>query len=181
MMIERDKSAVLLVDMQEKLVPFTTDHKDLEEHCQWLLGIAQYLHVPVFTTEQYPEKLGKTIAVLQSLIDQQRLIHKMSFSVMREPKGLEMIKASGKKQWILIGIETHVCVFQSALELKAAGHEVFVVAQATQSRYLDDKLIAIDRLREAGVHIVSREMVSFEWLRVAGTTEFKYINEHFIK
>jgi nicotinamidase-related amidase len=181
MMIERNKSAILLIDMQARLVPYTEDHKTLEAHCQWMLGIAKYLNIPVYTSQQYPEKLGQTISLLQDLIDPKHIIDKIAFSVMRDPKGLEMIKSSGKTHWILMGIESHVCVFQSAIEMKAAGLDVFVLEQATQSRYVHDKVIAMERMREAGIHIVSREMVSFEWLRVAGTPEFKYINEHFIK
>lgn len=180
-MIERDDCALLLVDMQERLVPFVTDHKSCIEHCQWILEVAQALRIPVYTSQQYPEKLGNTIKALHMLINTENIINKLAFSVYRQPEGLTKIHASNKKQWILMGIETHVCVFQTAMELTAAGHEVFVVEEATQSRNLHDKLLAIERMRQTGISIISREMAVFEWLRVAGTAEFKGIIEKFIK
>ena len=181
MMIDREKSGLLLIDMQEKLVPLVAEHRDCIAHCQWMLGIAQTLNIPIFTTQQYPQRLGATVKPLQTLIDTQRIINKIAFSVMQEPEGAAVIKASGKTQWVLIGIETHVCLLQSALGLKEAGHDVFVVHEATQARSPHDKTIAIERLRHAGVQIITREMAVFEWLRVAGTAEFKRINEGFIK
>lgn len=181
MMIEREHCGLLLIDMQERLVPFVTDHKSCIEHCQWILEVAQALHIPIYTSQQYPEKLGATITPLQTLINTENIINKLAFSVYRQPEGLAKIHESGKKQWILMGIETHVCVFQTAMELKGAGHEVFVVEEATQSRNLHDKLLAIERMRQAGIHIISREMAVFEWLRVAGTAEFKNIVQKFIK
>ncbi len=180
-MIERNNSAVLIIDMQEKLVPLVRDHKECVEHCHWVLSVARILNIPIFTTQQYPQKLGATLQSLQTLIDTQHVINKMSFSLMDEPHAAEKINSSGKKQWILMGIETHVCVLQTAYGLQKAGHEVFIVVEATQAREELDKNTAIERLRKAGIHIVTREMVAYEWLRAGGTPEFKKINEEFVK
>lgn len=180
-MIDREKSGVLLIDMQEKLVPLVMEHRDCIQHCEWMLRVCKTLQVPIITSQQYPKGLGATIQPLQHLIDTQHVINKTAFSVMRDPIGATHIREGKKTQWILIGIETHVCVMQTAFDLLHEGFEVYVIVEATQSRSDHDKDLALDRLQQAGAHLVSREMVVFEWLKTAGTAEFKQINEEFIK
>lgn len=181
MMLDREKSGLLLIDMQEKLVPLVMDYRECISQCEWMLGIANTLGIPVITTQQYPKGLGATIQPLQTLIDTHHVINKITFSTMRDEEGGAHIRACHKTHWVLIGIETHVCVMQTALDLKAAGFEVFVVEEATSARSAHDKNLAISRMRTAGIQIVSREMVAFEWLKTSGTTEFKQISEGFIK
>ncbi|MFI4956231.1 MAG: isochorismatase family protein [Gammaproteobacteria bacterium] len=181
MMIDRDKSGLLLIDMQEKLVPLVMDHRECIGHCEWMLGVANVLQIPAITTQQYPKGLGATIQSLQTLIDTQRVINKITFSAMRDEDGEAQIRASHKTHWVLTGIETHVCVMQTALDLKEAGFKVFVVDEATSARSAHDKKLAISRMRAAGIHIVTREMVVFEWLKTSGAAEFKQISQGFIK
>lgn len=180
-MIDREKSGLLLIDMQEKLVPLVMEHRECMNHCEWMLGVANVLNIPIITSQQYPKGLGATIQPLQTHIDTQRVVNKTAFSVWRDPLGATHIRDTQKTQWILIGIETHVCVMQTALDLNAEGFDVFVVSEATQARSHLDKTLALTRMERAGITIVSREMVVFEWLKTAGTPEFKQINEGFIK
>lgn len=181
MLIKAGSSALMLVDMQEKLMPLVVDSSIIEKNAHWLLSIAHYLSIPLVASEQYPEKLGNTISALSEFILPDHCKSKIAFSAMNEPAISKEVRTIARDQWILIGIETHVCVLQTALGLLEHGKEVFVVADCTSSRRAEDKSLALDRLRHAGVNIVSREMVVFEWLSVAGTPQFKHINEAFIK
>lgn len=180
-MIDREKSGLMLIDMQDKLVSLVMDHRDCISHCEWMLNIANILKIPVITTQQYPKGLGVTTQPLQTLIDTQRVINKISFSVMRDDEGAAHIRALDKKHWVLMGIETHVCMMQTALDLKEEGHEVYIVEEATSARSAHDKRIALQRMHAAGIHIVTREMIVFEWLKTSGAAEFKQISQGFIK
>lgn len=174
MLIKAKQSAVVLIDMQEKLLPLVIDAAFIEKNCRWLLQIADYLQVPIITTEQYPKGLGHTVTGLTGFSPSEYLMEKVCFSAAEHLPVL-------RDQYILIGIETHVCVLQTALALRAQGKEVFVVEECTSGRDARDKTLALDRMKAHGIDIVSREMVVFEWLAQAGTPEFKHINETFIK
>jgi nicotinamidase-related amidase len=176
MLIKAHASALMLIDMQEKLLPLVVDAPEIEKNCRWLMQIAHYLNIPMITTEQYPRGLGPTVIGLNEFSDEKNHHEKICFSA-----ASESIISLNRQQWILIGIETHVCVLQTALELQAQGKEVFIVEDCTSARFDKDKQLALDRMRDHGINIVSREMVVFEWLAKAGTPEFKHINENFIK
>lgn len=181
MLIERDNSLVVLVDVQEKLTPLVVEHEQLIKNCQWVLGVANVLKVPVVTTEQYPKGLGNTIPELLSLVGKEEVEEKLTFSCVAADNCWARIATTNRKQAILIGIETHVCVLQTALQLLERGREVFVVADAVSSRSDADRQLALRRMRGEGVNIVTREMVAFEWLRKSGTDEFKQISQNFLK
>ena len=181
MLIHAESSGVLLIDMQEKLLPLVIDSIQIEAHCHWLLQIAQYLNVPIVTSEQYPKGLGHTVKGLAEFSKPEHCLDKVCFSALGEPKIAHELRELKRDQWILIGIETHVCVMQTAFELLAQRKKVYVVDDCTGSRHARDKQLAIDRMKHHGVEIVTREMVVFEWLAMAGTPQFKFINETFIK
>jgi len=176
MLIKAHASALMLIDMQEKLLPLVVDAPEIEKNCRWLMQIAQYLNIPIITTEQYPKGLGHTVIGLNEFSDAKNHHEKICFSA-----ASEATSSLNRHQWILIGIETHVCVLQTAIELHDQGKEVFIVDDCTSARFERDKKLALDRMKHHGIEIVSREMVVFEWLAKAGTTEFKHINENFIK
>lgn len=181
MLINTKSSGLMLIDMQEKLLPLVNDAIQIENHCHWLMQIAEYLNIPILTTEQYPKGLGHTVKGLSEFSEDQYLMEKISFSAMSEPTIASKIRDLFCNQWILIGIETHVCVMQTAFELLSAGKHVFVVEDCTSARHARDKQLALDRMKYHGIEIVTREMVVFEWLSKAGTSEFRHINETFIK
>jgi nicotinamidase-related amidase len=108
-------------------------------------------------------------------------VSKITFSAPSEPNIAHKIREHKLDQWILIGIEAHVCVLQTAFNLLAQHKKIFVVDDCTSSRHARDKQVALDRMKHAGINIVTREMVVFEWLGKGGTPQFKFINETFIK
>jgi nicotinamidase-related amidase len=113
-------------------------------------------------------------------IPPEHIVEKIHFSAVAEGC-LNRLAAMSRKQVVLTGTETHVCVLQTALGLLAAGKEVYVVAEAVGSRRAEDKQLALERMRQEGCRIVSREMVVFEWLHKAGTDRFKAISKHFLR
>jgi nicotinamidase-related amidase len=181
MLIHAESSGLLLIDMQEKLLPLVIDSLQIEAHCRWLSQIAQYLQIPIVTTEQYPKGLGHTVEGLREFSKSEHCLEKISFSALADSKISHELRDLKRDQWILIGIETHVCVMQTAFELLAQRKKVYVVEDCTGSRHAQDKKLALDRMKHHGVEIVSREMVVFEWLGKAGGPQFKFINENFIK
>lgn len=180
MLIDPKHSALLIIDIQERLFPAIHEGMVLLDHADWLLQVAQCLGVPVIATEQYPKGLGPTLARLRERLTPSALVEKIHFSAAAEP-GLFAAPGGERRQFVVIGTEAHVCVLQTALDLLGQGREVFVVAEAVGSRRAEDKALALERLRQAGAQIVSREMVAFEWLQRAGTELFREISRQFIR
>lgn len=180
MLIERDRSALLVVDIQERLLPHIHEGKTVLDNAVWLVKIAQRLGVPVMVSEQYPKGIGPTVAVLRGLTPAEAIVEKLHFSC-AAAKCLDGLPGSERPQVVVVGTESHVCVQQTALGLKGQGREVFVVADAVGSRKPLDKELALARMRSHGIDIVSREMVAFEWLKQAGTDEFREISREFLR
>lgn len=176
MLIARDDSLLLLVDVQERLVPAMTEAAAMLANCALLVKSATRLGVPVLASEQYPKGLGSTVAELRQLLPPDGIVAKTTFACGAEPVLAERLEASGRRQIVLAGIEAHVCVLQTALGLKEAGFTPFVAADATASRRPESKSLALDRLRANDVEVVTAEMVIFEWLGRAGTEEFKEVS-----
>ena len=180
MLMERDQSALLAVDIQERLLPHIHEGQAVLDHAVWLVRVAQKLGVPVMVTEQYPKGIGPSVAVLRGQTFPENVAEKLHFSCVAA-KCLERLPGAERPQVVVAGTESHVCVLQTVLDLRAQGREVFVVAEAVGSRRPSDKELALARMRASGIHIVSREMVAFEWLRQAGTEEFRAISREFLK
>ena len=180
MLIKRKDSLLVLVDVQEKLTPLVQNSDLLINRCQWMMNLASRIEVPIIISEQYPKGLGKTVSPLAALGTPEHHIEKVHFSCMKAPALLKHLEHFQKNQIILIGIETHVCVLQTALELLEADYEVYVVVDATSSRHELDIKYGLKRMKQAGVHLVTAEMVFFEWIRKAGTPEFKALSKEFL-
>jgi nicotinamidase-related amidase len=180
MLIKAQESTLVIIDIQERLFPAIEGHATLAEHNAWLIQVAQRVGVPVLLTEQYSKGLGPTIAPLRDGIAEASIIEKMHFSAARDG---ELFKRPGgeRKQFIITGTETHICVLQTVLDLLARGNQVFVVEEAVGSRRASDKVLGLARMQQAGASIVSREMVAFEWMEQAGTELFKSISREFIR
>ena len=174
MLLERAKSLLLLVDMQERLVPIMADAADLTARCGILLRAAYELGVPILASEQYPKGLGATLPALAELAP--RRLEKMEFSAYANSAIKDELTRAGQKQIILAGIEAHVCVLQTGLELVAAGFQVFVVADAVASRRPESREVALHRVARAGATLITAEMALFEWLRSASAPEFHTIS-----
>lgn len=175
MLIARDHSLLLLVDVQERLVPAMAEPAPMLANCALLLKAATRLAVPVLASEQYPQGLGSTVPELRDLLPEGSVLAKTAFACSSDP-GLAARLAAGRDQVVVIGIEAHVCVLQTALGLQEAGRKAFVVADAVTSRRPESKAAALDRLRVNGVEVVTAEMVLFEWLGRAGTDEFRELS-----
>lgn len=176
MLIDRDRSRMLLVDMQTGLVPAMAAATDTTKACAVLLAAAREVGVPIAISEQYPKGLGRTIPELAALAGTNPFFEKVEFSCHANPRLQAALMAGERRQVVIAGIEAHVCVLQTALDLRAAGHEVFVVADAISSRQPESRIVAIQRMAAADVEIVTAEMVLFEWLRTAAAAEFKALS-----
>ncbi len=173
MLIEREKSLLLIVDVQEKLAPAIFEGEAAIRNNVRLLTGARQLGIPSFISEQYVRGLGPSVPEIRNAAVDAKFFQKTHFSCAAEAGVIEMLHASGRQQILLTGMEAHVCVLQTALGLLAAGFDVFLIADAVSSRTPANRSAAIERLRSCGVHIVTTEMVLFEWLHQAGTEEFR--------
>lgn len=181
MLIHPNKSCFLIIDVQEKLVPAVHESETLIENTRWLTEIANTVGVPVLTSEQYPQGLGHTIPEIAEVIDPDKVMEKVHFSCMSEPNCNEKINALRPNQVIIAGMEAHVCVLQTAIQLKQQAREVYVVSDCVSSRNPEDKALALERMRQCGIYVVSREMVAFEWMQKSGTEIFREISKKYLR
>jgi nicotinamidase-related amidase len=173
-LLSRHDSRLLIVDMQQKLVPVIHENAGVLANCLKLVQAAKILGTPVFATEQYPKGLGETVPELASLIESRP--SKLRFSS-SECLGWETCPAGDPRPKIVVaGIETHVCVQQTVFDLLAGGFLVYVAADAVGSRKPLDRDWALQRMQAFGAVITTTEAILFEWCEVAGTDEFKQIS-----
>lgn len=180
MLIRAQDSTLLIIDIQERLFPAIDGNTALAEHSAWLMQVAERIGVPVLLTEQYSKGLGPTVAALRDGVAEEAIIEKLHFSAARDG---ELFKRPGgeRKQFVICGTETHICVLQTVLDLVARGNQVFVVEEAVGSRRASDKALGLARMQQGGASIVSREMVAFEWMEQAGTDLFRSVSREFIR
>lgn len=173
MLIKASESALVAIDMQERLVPAMVAPARTLRNTSLLIEAAREMSVPVLLTEQYPTGLGHTVPELRKAAEGYPIIEKVHFSCMEDATFAEALNGLGRKQIVLAGMEAHICVVQTAASLLELGYEVFVASDATASRSLESEQACLHRLSAAGVGIVTTEMVVFEWLGKAGTPAFK--------
>lgn len=180
MLIDARDSALLVVDVQGRLVPAIAGWQVLLDQVIWLIRVARRMEIPVLACEQYPQGLGPTHPAVAAELPAGCIASKLHFSAVAGGcHGLS--HAEGPSQYVVCGMETHVCVLQTVMELLAAGKQVFVVEEAVGSRRDSDKALALARMRDAGADIVSREMAAFEWLRKADSDLFREISRNFLR
>jgi nicotinamidase-related amidase len=177
MLLNANRSHLLVVDLQARLMPAIHEGDSVIRHVNVLLAAAKQLGVPVTVTEQYPKGLGPTVPPVQEALPGDAVIlPKTSFSALREPAVVERLaslRGSGRDQVVVCGTEAHICVLQTALELRSDGLNVFVVADAVSSRSPHSVSAACARLLHAGCHWVTTEMAVFEWMEKAATDDFR--------
>lgn len=161
---------LLIIDIQEKLVNMLNNNEIAEDSIK-IAKAAGILNIDTIITEQYPKGLGSTLEDIKKALPNAKYIEKTHFSALREDNFPEI----RKKQVIIYGIETHICVLQTAFDLLNKGYEVFVVQNACGSRNEENKAAALRRLIHAGVQIVTTEMVLFELLKTSKHPNFKEI------
>lgn len=171
--LERNEAAVLVVDLQEKLLPAMSDGASCLAAAAKLVSGAQVLEVPILATEQYPEGLGPTCGEIVGLLGASTArVPKLVFTAC-VPVIMAEIQAAKRRQVIVCGVETHVCVQQTVLDLLRKQMAVWVCGDAVSSRRPMDRDIALERMRQAGAVVTTVESVLFEMLGAAGTDLFK--------
>jgi nicotinamidase-related amidase len=174
--LKKEDAILVMIDFQERLMPAMKDQEALEESVCKLVNGIRTLDVPVLVTQQYTKGLGPTVPDITEALGEFSPIEKTDFSAIGELGFLEALNATGKTSIILCGIETHVCVAQTALSLLELGYDVFLVEDAVSSRDKTDKKTAIKRMVQAGARPVTVEAVLFELLGTAKAAEFKEIS-----
>jgi nicotinamidase-related amidase len=173
-LLSAEGSVVLLIDLQERLLPAIYDGDTVVARSVRLAQAARLLDVPVRATEQYPAGLGPTVQPLSPYPE--AVLAKTMFSALDDPDFPALLPV-GSAEIVVAGCEAHVCVLQTVLGLLAAGNRVVVVADATGSRDPADKDLALDRARQHGAEIVTSEMVLFEWLRDSRHPRFREVQK----
>lgn len=174
MILDLARAQLLVIDVQERLVPAMSDPGRLIASCRTLVEGARLLGVPIAISEQYPEGLGPTVADLS--FASVPGFAKKSFSCWRDPAIRSHLLESGRDQIVLCGIEAHVCVLQTALDLREASLEVFAVVDAIDSRSPIDKEATIRRMFATGVQVGTVEMVLFEWMGSSANASFPAVS-----
>lgn len=176
MRINREASAALVIDIQEKLFPHMDQKEALLRKCGMLIRGLKVLGIPMLSTEQYPKGLGNTVHEISGLLERDAVIEKIAFSCCDEPSVMQHEVMQNHKSVIVCGIEAHVCVLQTVIDLRDAGYRAVVVEDCISSRNAADKRVAVERMRSVGAVITTCESILFELARVAGTDEFKAIS-----
>lgn len=177
--LQRESALLAVIDVQEKLARVIHGIEDVEANVARLVRGAAVLGVPLIATEQYPKGIGPTTSTVRSAIDESGAfepIQNMCFSSWGCADFASRIRASGRTQIVVSGIEAHVCVYQTCLDLLDAGLGVWVVADAVSSRTARNRDIALSRLAAEGARLTSTEMALFEMTVEAGTAAFKAIS-----
>lgn len=174
--VSRDSAALVLVDLQSRLADAMARRDSVVGAAVFLARAASILGMPVIVTRQYPKGLGDTVPEIAAVTIGEP-VDKVSFSCPNDPSFRTRLADTGRRQVVLAGMETHICITQTALALLAEGRDVHVVADATCSRREADHAVALDRLRAAGVTVTTAESVVYEALGAAGTPEFGAVLE----
>jgi nicotinamidase-related amidase len=176
MRILKEDSAAVIIDIQERLLPHMYDGEKMLRNCEKLIEGLKILSVPITVTQQYTKGLGPTQPSIMEMFSDFSFIEKTTFSCCGEPAFRENISLSGKKNIIICGIEAHVCVLQTCIDLIDDGFTPVIVADCISSRKPEDKSIAIERMRQEGALITTLESILFELTGRAGNDIFKSIS-----
>ncbi len=175
-MLTIDNSALLIIDVQGKLAQLMHNKDEMFAGLQRIIKGAKVLNLPIIWMEQVPEKLGSTTPAMAELLqDVAQPTRKSSFSCCGNTLFLKQLQATGRRQILVTGIETHICVYQTAVDLLADDYEVQLVIDAVSSRTEQNRQLGIERIKAAGATLTSTEMALFEMLRVAEGLQFKEI------
>lgn len=176
--LDRSQTALLVIDVQERLVQVMPDElreRSLSRLAALIAGV-KALDLPVICTEQYPQGLGSTVPEIQAELEDVTRWPKTSFSCLGDPSIARAVEETGRTQWLVAGMETHICVLQTIRDLREAGHQVHVIADACMSRNPLDYDIGIRRAGALGATLSSTETALFELLGSAGGDAFKTIS-----
>ncbi|MDD3267695.1 MAG: isochorismatase family protein [Syntrophomonadaceae bacterium] len=173
--LERDNTALIVIDLQERLMGAMQDREKVFKNTRILLDTAQQFNMPVVVSEQYPRGLGKTVDEIKEKLADYHYLEKLDFSLFNE-QGRQLLQSLHKKTFIVTGSETHVCVFQTVRDLLEAGYHVHLVRDAVCSRFDENYRNALDLMRDMGAVVSNTETIVFDLLQAAGTPDFKVIS-----
>lgn len=176
MRILKEKTCAVVIDMQKRLLPVIHEHDKLEKNINILIRGLKALEVPILATQQYTKGLGTTSDMIKEALGESETIEKASFSCLDELTFKNKLESLNKKCVIIAGVESHICVQQTVLDLLDNGYLPVVVQDCVGSRSKNDKEIAIERMKKAGAIITTYESILFELCRISGTVPFKTIS-----
>lgn len=175
--LQREKTALLIIDVQERILPVIHNIENVIQNTLKLINGFKILSIPIYFTEQYPKGLGQTEKRIKEALESSEAIQKMSFSCSGAGNLFAELKEKNISQVVVCGIESHVCVQQTVLDLIANDFQVDVAADAISSRKQLDYKIALQRMRTNGAEVTTTESILFELLNVCGTDEFKTVSK----
>ena len=167
------KSVLIVIDMQEKLLPVMHEKNLVTDEVIKAINAAKHMDIPLYLTEHFSNKLGKTIPSIREHFSDENIYEKTAMSCCADQKFRHFVEQTKSSQFILVGIETHICIYQTAFDLLNMGKEVYVIEEAISSRSHASKILALQRLKQKGAEIINFEMLVFEWLRDANHPKFK--------
>lgn len=176
-LLSHSRSSLLIVDIQRKLLPVIASGPQVLAQSERLVQAADLFDVAISVTEQYPQGLGSTVIAFDTLSRSPARLEKTTFSCREHVEHFEQLKASGRNQIVICGIESHICVLQSAIDLKEIGLDVFLVADAIGSRDPKNTEWAIERCAQHGITHLPTESVLFEWCEDSRSDHFKSISK----
>ena len=174
-MLNTDNIVFFVIDVQDRLVGMLKNSEEIAKNNSILTKTAKILGVPVIATEQYPQGLGSTILEVRENLDQSNIFEKVTFSAFEVDSVKQKLSTLGRKNIVLTGIETHICVYQTALALMESGYNVYVVKNAVSSRKTKDYRTALELMRDFGAKLTCVETVLFELLKSSKHPNFKEI------
>jgi nicotinamidase-related amidase len=171
-----DNTVLVIIDIQDRMFRVMQEKERLLQNLQKLIKGVQVLEVPVILTEQYPQGLGPTLPELTRLLPDIKPVAKLHFSCWGEERFRQVFELWHRPQVLIAGIEAHVCVYQTAMDLLNLGYGIHVVADCISSRALENKELCMTEMSRAGIHLTTTEMALFELLKVARGDKFKQIS-----
>ncbi|WNK19844.1 isochorismatase family protein [Halomonas piscis] len=181
MRLNHKSSLLLIVDLQAGLLPVVDGGMQAVCEAGWLAGVADLVGVPVWVTEQAPEKIGSSAPELLEALGEYELFHKQHFSAMEEASFCDALTAAKVSQIVICGSEAHVCVLQTALGLLAAGYRVYWLSEASASRRPEEARLARERAVTGGAVSITADMAAYEWLERCDTPIFRQAHRQFLK
>ena len=176
MYLNREEAIVFVIDIQEKLFNVIYQKEELLKNCLKLLKGCQILNLPILATEQYPKGLGKTLPEIKNFLKEENIFEKLSFSAYI-PAVIEKLEKINKRSIILIGIEAHVCIWQTCRDLLKNNFKVFIPQECVSSRSKIHLYNALELMDKIGAYIVNVETILFDLLKTAEVPEFKAISQ----
>lgn len=176
MLLTADQTLLITIDIQDRLLPAIHDGARVQRNAAILLQAANILQIPALLTEQYPKGLGRTVPQIRAAAGDSPMLEKVHFSAWGDDAIRAHIQGLQRPSVVITGVEAHVCVLQTALDMAAAGYRVAVVTDAISSRHPDSAMVARDRMADAGITLATTEMCIFEWLGTASHPAFKALS-----